>query len=249
MPFLHLPECCSRAMFRLLATADLGHWSTSCRLAHRHTESAVQERQTVLPSLMLLYITAYLQRQTVARLNTASLPISYVLQDLLIPPGKAKVLSRRLNKVVLRPPLLLRPFRMPPNPDKQLDSGRWRTHLKVHAQGHHHGLAGLLSQWHRMDHLLDLAYEDRHLRTLLSTAVLLPGPHLAKLEWETELFDRMQDHDDYLKSLINYPRSGLPPQVRPPADQGQLAERLSPLSSSTVSPIPLTNYAHMYSRQ
>jgi hypothetical protein len=208
MPAVQLPECCDLAIARHLDTVDLSHWATSCHTTSRNSSATILGRHTMLPSLMILYVTAYLQHQAVARLTSAGLPLAYLLQDLLIPEGKEKFYQGRHNLVAYRrPPLLLRPLRLRAfffAPYPQWSTLKWRTFMRVHVAGYRCGLDGQLSQWHKMTHLLDMAHKSHRLHSLLSSNVCIPGGHLSKYTWETELLRRLRDHNRSLSDLRHH---------------------------------------------
>jgi hypothetical protein len=207
MPLVQVPECCSLTMFRHLDTADLGRWAISCHLTSRNLKATIHGRHTMLPSLMILYITAYLQPQAVSRLTSTCLPLAYLLQDLMIPEGEERFHQERHNRVAYRrPPLLLRPLRLRGSlfgPYPQRSTLKWRSFMRVHADGYHGGLEGALSQWYKMPQLLDMAYTSQRLHTLLSANVVLPGARLPTFNWETELLRRLRDHSRFLSNLCH----------------------------------------------
>jgi hypothetical protein len=205
MLLVQIPECCSLTMVRHLDTVDLGQWATSCRSTSDNSTESIQRRHTVLPSLLVLYVTAYLQPQAVARLAATGLPWTYLLQDLMIPAGDESLHQERQNRVACRrPPMLLRPMRLRPffsTPHPSWGTIKWRSVMRVHVSGYHGGLEGLLSQWYKIPHLLDMAHRSHRLHTLLSADVTLPGARLSKYRWETELLRRLRDHNRFLSSL------------------------------------------------
>jgi hypothetical protein len=203
---VQLPEVCGLTIVHHLDTNDLSKWATSCHSTKKYATAAIQARRTMLPSLMILYVSAYLQPQAIARLTSAGIPWAYLLQALFIPAGKESSHVERHTGVVFtirRPPMLLRPLRLgahsPPYP--QGVNPKWRSELRVHVAGYRGGLDGAMSQWHRMTPLLDMAHKTRETHNLLSAMVGLPGGHLSKLNWETELLRRLKDHRKFLSSL------------------------------------------------
>jgi hypothetical protein len=229
MPLVQVPECCSLAMSRLLNTADLGQWAISSRLTNQNLKATIKERHTMLPALMILYITSYLQPQAVSRLTSTHLPMAYLLQDLMIPQGQE--MFHRVGAwgvyarvAYHRPPMLLRPLRLGFHsfgPYHQRSTLKWRPFVRAHADRYQGGLEGPLSQWHKMRQLLDMAYASQRLHTLLSSSVDLPGAHLSTtFNWETELLRRLRDHNNFLSNLCHQRRTAASSASSEPDDQG-----------------------------
>jgi hypothetical protein len=201
---VQFPECCGLTMVRHLNTSYLAQWATSCLSTSQNSAATIQGRHTMLPSLMILYVTAYLQHQAVARLTSTGVPWAHLLQDLMIPAGKEIVHQERHNGTASRrPPILLRPIRLRilVAPYPQWSTPNWRSLMRVHVAGYHGGLDGAISQWHRMTQILDMAHKSNQIHTLLSAMVVLPGGHLSKYHWETELLRRLKEHRRFLSSL------------------------------------------------
>jgi hypothetical protein len=201
-------ECCGLTMARHLNTVDLSHWATSCRSTCRNSLSAIQGRHTMLPSLLIVYVTAYLQPQAVARLTAANAPWSHLLQDLMIPAGSKNSQSEITGR---RPPLLLRPIRLRHFHMVSWYISQWGTHdwrklLRVHVADYHDGIHGAISQWPRMIDLLDMTHDSHQLHFLLSAMVLLPVGYPSKYSWETELLRRLREHKRVLRNLHPRPR-------------------------------------------
>jgi hypothetical protein len=48
-----------------------------------------------------------------------------------------------------------------------------------------------------------MAHKSHRLHSLLSANVVIPGGHLSKYNWETELLRRLKDHNKFLSSLCH----------------------------------------------
>jgi hypothetical protein len=215
MKVLDSPECCVNIIFRHMTTVDMGQLAGACRLSQARLESAINDLRTVLPSLMFIYVTAFLHHQQVVRLSSTNRPMSYNLRDLLVPGGEEWTANLRMTTGAMvnpRPPILLRPECFPDrfidlNPDgpRQLTKNRvmqkWRPMLDFHPDFHPFGLSGPLCQWIRMRGILDAVHQQHRLYDLLRSPVFLPGPHLVYREWEAELLLRLVNYHQLLSDM------------------------------------------------
>jgi hypothetical protein len=215
MQVFNSPECCANIIFRHMATSDIGQLAITCRLSKARLESTIDGLQTVLPSLMFIYITAFLHHRQVVRLSSTNRPMSINLRDLLLPGGDEWTANLRLTTGAMvnpRPPILLRPESLPdrfidltPSGPRQLTKNRvmqkWRPLLEFHPDFHPFGLSGPLCQWSRIRGILDAVHQQHRLYDLLRSPVFLPGPQLAYREWEAELLLRLVSYHQLLSEM------------------------------------------------
>jgi hypothetical protein len=203
MRVLDSPECCLNFIFRHMTTVDMGQLASVCRLSRDRLSSAINDLKTILPSLMLIYVTAFLRHQQVVRLSLTNRPTSYNLRDLLLPQGREWTANLRLTTGAMvnpRPSVLLRPGCPPTRPRQTTNRPmrNWRIWLEFCPDFHPFGLNGPLCQWARMPDILDAVHQQHRLYDLLRSPVFLPEPHLEYQEWEAELLIRLVNYHQLL---------------------------------------------------